>query len=90
MFTKWIRIIHRWLAIPLMVALIISIGWSITQGASTPPPGWVGALGISSIFSLFISGSYLFFRHYWAKWQRGQGNRQARGAAEVHHDPLSL
>jgi membrane protein YdbS with pleckstrin-like domain len=72
MFNKWIRIIHRWLAIPVMSVLVIAIGWGITQGATSPLPAWVSTLGIASIFALFISGVYMFFQHYWAKWRRGR------------------
>lgn len=70
MFNKWIRILHRWLAIPLIVVVVIAVGWGITQGATTPLPAWVGAIGVASIFALFISGIYMFFQHYWAKWRR--------------------
>jgi hypothetical protein len=72
MFNKWIRTLHRWLAIPVMAALVIAIGWGITQGATAPLPTWVSTLVIVSIFALFLSGVYMFVQHYWAKWRRAR------------------
>jgi heme A synthase len=86
MFNKWIRIIHRWLAIPIMAALVISIIWAITQGPTTPAPNWVAALGIGSLLSLFITGSYMFFQHYWAKWRRGRRSGVAAAAVRGSGD----
>jgi hypothetical protein len=67
---KWIRQIHRWLAMPFVIAIIILIAGSVQQGADYVSPGWLGALGIGSILSLALTGLYMFVQHYLSKWRR--------------------
>jgi hypothetical protein len=67
---KWIRQIHRWLAMPFVIAIIILIAGSVQQGPDYVSPGWLGALGIGSILSLALTGLYMFGHHYLSKWRR--------------------
>jgi heme A synthase len=73
---KWIRIIHRWLAVPLMTALVILIIGTIQQGENYVSPDWLGALGLASILSLVVTGIYMFFLHYLAKLRRARHSKR--------------
>lgn len=69
---KWIRQIHRWLVIPLMFAVVFSLAWGMTQGASVPLPAWAGGIGVVALLSLALTGLVMFAQHYWARWRRGK------------------
>jgi hypothetical protein len=76
---KWIRQIHRWLAMPFVLAIIILIVGSLQQGPDYVSPGWLGALGIGSILSLALTGLYMFGHHYLSKWRRaGRSTRPTK------------
>jgi uncharacterized iron-regulated membrane protein len=79
---KWIRIIHRWLAVPLMAAIIILIAGSIQHGENYVSPGWLGVLGIGAILSLALTGTYMFFQHYLSKWRRSARSKRVVTAPE--------
>jgi hypothetical protein len=79
MFNKWIRIIHRWLVIPLILAFFLTIILNGALGSTSPILSVVGIVGVLSLLSMFVTGFYMFFAHYWAKWRRSRRNQQ-RGA----------
>jgi L-asparagine transporter-like permease len=80
-FSKWVRNIHRWLAIPLIIALILTLITTIAQGAT---PDWVATFGIFSILSLLITGLYMFVQHYLSRLRRSMRNKQREsGTVEV-------
>ena len=67
---KWVRIIHRWLVIPLLTAVVILIIGLIQHGENFIAPGWLNGFGLVSILSMALTGIYLFFLHYLAKVRR--------------------
>lgn len=73
MFTKWVRNIHRWLAIPLIIALLATL---ITTIATGETPNWVATFGVVSILSLLVTGLIMFIQHYLAKMRRARRVKQ--------------
>lgn len=63
------RLIHRWLSIifTAIVALIF-----ITLGIGKEPAYWVYFLPLPPLALLMLSGLYMFFLPYTAKWRSGQ------------------
>ena len=78
---KWVRIVHRWLAIPLMTAVAILIIGTIQQGENFISPGWLNGLGLVSILSMVLTGTYLFFLHYLAKLRRARYSKRVSAPA---------
>jgi hypothetical protein len=72
-FSKWVRNIHRWLAVPVMTALILTLITTIMQGAA---PDWVSTFGIISILSLLFTGIYMFVQHYLSRLRRSRRNKK--------------
>jgi heme A synthase len=73
--SKWIRNIHRWLAIPLLAALAVTAITTISTGST---PDWVAAFGIGSLLSLLFTGLFLFGKHYVSRLRRSIKNKQHR------------
>jgi len=73
---QWIRKIHRWLAVPLMMTIIILVAGTVQQGENYISPDWLGALGIASILSLALTGLYMFLQHYLSKWKRASRSKK--------------
>lgn len=69
---KWIRQIHRWLVIPFALGLLLSVLAGIIQGENAKTPDALTFTVIISIFTLAITGLYMFIQHYLAKWKRSQ------------------
>ena len=67
---KWIRQIHRWLAIPFLFAIAMLIVGTIQGGQAFKLPDWLGIVAIGSLLSLFLTGLYMFAQHYLTKWRR--------------------
>ena len=78
---KWVRIIHRWLAVPLMTAVAILIVGTIQQGENFISPDWLNGLGLVSILSMLLTGIYLFFLHYLAKVRRSRHSKRVSALA---------
>jgi hypothetical protein len=78
---RWIRIVHRWLAVPFLTAIGILIVGSIQQGENFVSPGWLGVLGIGSILLLALTGTVMFVQHYLAKWRRAARSKQIPASA---------
>jgi uncharacterized iron-regulated membrane protein len=70
--SNWIRKIHRWLAIPLFVAVAVLLISTVTQGEGYQSPGWLNVIAIGSILSLLLTGLYMFVQHYAARWRRSR------------------
>jgi ABC-type nickel/cobalt efflux system permease component RcnA len=66
----WIRRIHRWLALPFLLAVIVVIVGGILQGETYEAPAWLGLIAIGSILLLALTGVYMFVQHYWSTWRR--------------------
>ena len=59
-FSKWIRQIHRWLAIVFTVTVIANFV-ALSQGK---PPDWVTYSPLPPLFLMLFSGLYLFVLPY--------------------------
>jgi uncharacterized iron-regulated membrane protein len=73
---RWLRKTHRWLSIPMIVIVPIAIIIKLT--GSDPsivfPPGLEKFQEIL-LLTLVLTGIYLYFIPYIAKWQRNQRQR---------------
>jgi hypothetical protein len=67
-WNKWIRQIHRWLAIAFTVAVIANI---VVMGKE-PIALWVGLLTLVPLALLLFTGLYMFVLPYASKWRGGQ------------------
>jgi hypothetical protein len=68
--SKWIRVIHRWLSVPLMFIVTAALIGSATGGGELP--AWIGLLGLLTLLSLLITGLVMFVQHYWRRLRRGR------------------
>ena len=62
----WIRQFHRRVSIAFTVGVIINI-LAMSQGQ---PAFWIGLLALLPLVLLLLTGLYLFFLPYVAKWRR--------------------
>jgi heme A synthase len=69
--SKWIRQIHRWLAIIFTVTVIANFV-AMTQGQ---PPDWVTYSPLLPLFLLMFSGLYMFVLPYVTKWRNGASHQ---------------
>ena len=67
-WSKWIRQIHRWLAIAFTVTVIANFV-AMSQGA---PPAWVTYSPLLPLAFLLFTGLYMFVLPYATKWRSGQ------------------
>jgi membrane protein CcdC involved in cytochrome C biogenesis len=67
-WNKWVRQIHRWLAIVFTVAVIVNI---VALGQEKPAV-WVGILALLPLALLLLTGLYMFVLPYAAKWRSAQ------------------
>jgi hypothetical protein len=65
--SKWIRQIHRWLAVAFTLAVIAT---SIAL-AQEEPVMWMSYLPLLPLALLFLSGAYMFIQPYVAKRHTG-------------------
>lgn len=75
-WNKWVRQIHRWLAIVFTVTVIVTF----VALAQKEPLVWVSYVPLLPLFLLLFTGLYLFVLPYAAKWRRAR--RTATAAAE--------
>jgi len=68
-WSKWIRQIHRWLAITFTVTVIANFA---ATGLREPPP-WVVYAPLPPLFLLLFTGLYMFVLPYAAKWHSARG-----------------
>jgi hypothetical protein len=69
MLSKWIRILHRWLAVPLVLVVAAALIGNAAGGGSELP-AWIGLAGLLSLLSLLVTGLYMFAQHYLRKVRR--------------------
>ena len=69
-WSKWIRQIHRWLAIAFTA---IVIGIFAALGLGQEPAQWVYFLPLLPLALLMLTGLYLFVLPYAARWRIGRG-----------------
>ncbi|PZG02834.1 hypothetical protein [Micromonospora deserti] len=65
---KWVRQIHRWLAIAFTVTVIVTF----IALAQENPVVWVSYVPLLPLALLLFTGLYLFALPYAAKWRRGR------------------
>lgn len=70
--SKWIRQIHRWLAIAFTATVLANF---IAMGLGEPP-AWVVYAPLPPLFLLMFTGLYMFALPYAIRWQSA---RRARG-----------
>ena len=64
-WNKWVRQIHRWLAIAFTVAVIVTF----VALAQEKPVVWVSYVPLLPLALLQITGLYLFVLPYATKWR---------------------
>ncbi|HUA16241.1 MAG TPA: hypothetical protein VMG31_13165 [Verrucomicrobiae bacterium] len=64
-WNKWMRQTHRWLSVAFTVAVIVN-GVAVAQGRYTAR---LGLLAVAALALQFVTGMYLFFLPYAAKWR---------------------
>jgi hypothetical protein len=67
---QFIRLSHRWLSIVFTVTVIANFV-ALARGAGAPPP-WITYSPLFPLALLLLSGLYLFFLPYAAKWRSGR------------------
>jgi len=65
---KWIRQIHRWLAIIFTVTVIVTV----VALAQEEPIVWVSYVPLFPLALLLFTGLYLFALPYASKWRGGR------------------
>jgi len=63
---KWLRQMHRWLAIAFTLAVLVNIA-AVVRGQQAV---WVGLVALLPLVLLLLTGLYLFALPYAAKWRR--------------------
>jgi hypothetical protein len=69
-WSKWIRQIHRWVAIAFTVAVIANFV-ALAQVGGMPPP-WLTYSPLAPLAFLLFTGLYLFVLPYTARWRSGR------------------
>jgi hypothetical protein len=69
-WSKWIRQVHRWVAIAFTVTVIANfVALGLGQGQ---PPAWVTYSPLFPLAFLLFTGLYLFVLPYATKWRSPQ------------------
>ncbi|NOJ48212.1 hypothetical protein [Bradyrhizobium archetypum] len=66
-WNKWIRQVHRWLALAFTVAIIANVAAMVQEKQAA----WVGLLALLPLILLLLTGLYMFMLPYAAKWRSG-------------------
>ena len=69
-WNKWIRQIHRWLAIVFTVTVIANIVALSTSNGK--PADWITYSPLPPLFLLMFTGLYMFVLPYAVKWRSGR------------------
>ena len=67
-WSRWIRQIHRWVAIAFTVAVLLAF---VALGQEKPVV-WVSYLPLGPLALLTLTGLYLFVLPYAARWRGGR------------------
>jgi len=83
-WNKWLRKSHRWLAIPMLILVPISLVLKLTGNGAflAAIPQWEMVQSLIMLF-LVISGAYLFFIPYWTKYKRNKRRSKGVKAAQT-------
>lgn len=68
-WSKWIRQSHRWLSI-VFSAIVAAI--FATMGIGREPANWVYLVPLIPLALLMLTGLYMFFAPYAARWRSGR------------------
>lgn len=68
-WSKWIRQVHRWLAIAFTLTVIANFA-AMTQGT---PPAWITYSPLIPLFLLMFTGLYMFALPHVADWKAKRG-----------------
>ena len=69
-WSKWIRQIHRWVAIAFTVTVIANFV-ALARRRGMPPP-WVTYSPLLPLALLLVTGLYLFVLPYVTRWRSGR------------------
>jgi hypothetical protein len=69
---RWIRQIHRWLAIAFTIGVIANFA----VYGQEPYPIWAGIMALLPLALLLLTGLYLFILPYAAKWRSARSPKQ--------------
>ncbi len=88
---KWLRKTHRWLSIPMIILVPVAIIIKLTgSDPSIVFPPQLEKLQEILLLTLVLTGIYLYFIPYIAKWQRNHRQRaKARVSASTPNQQLS-
>jgi uncharacterized iron-regulated membrane protein len=67
-WSKWVRQIHRWLAIAFTVGVTVYI---LAMGEKEPA-FWLGLLAALPLVLLLVTGLYLFVLPHATRWRSGR------------------
>ena len=67
---KWMRILHRWLAIPTIIIIPLAVIAKFTGDPTQHLPPQIEQIQSILMLLLVITGSYLYLIPYLARWQR--------------------
>jgi hypothetical protein len=64
-WNRWIRQIHRWVAVAFTLTVIANFV-ALAQGGGMPPP-WITYSPLLPLALLMLTGLYLFALPYWSR-----------------------
>jgi len=73
--SKWLRKIHRWLAVPTAILIPLAVILKFTSKAGTRLPPQLEQIQSLLMLTLALSGAYLFLLPYIVKWTRKRRRR---------------
>jgi hypothetical protein len=71
-WSRWVRQIHRWLAIAFTLTVIANF-IALAQGGGRMPPPWITYSPLFPLALLLLTGLYLFVLPYAARWRGRRG-----------------
>jgi hypothetical protein len=72
-----VRTVHRWLSPVFTVGLLVSLIFTGVGGSqSSPIFTGLGVVIVTSIVTLLVTGTIMFFQHSWPRWSGGSRSRQ--------------
>ena len=69
--SKWIRQFHRWVSIAFTLTVIANFVALGMRNGQQPPP-WITYAPLFPLALLLLTGLYMFFLPYAARWRHGQ------------------
>ena len=67
-----IRQTHRWLSVAFTLGVLVNTLVLFAVARGTEPPFWVYLLALLPLFTLLLTGWYLFALPYLARWRSGR------------------